>query len=254
MVKCGRPTSDVVLTDDERETLERWQRRPKNAEALAQRCRIVLACAEAGVTNSEVAARLGVTRATVSKWRRRFAERRLDGLHDDPRPGVPRKVSDDDVERVIVKTLEETPLDATHWSTRSMAKATGVSRSSIGRIWSAFGLKPHLSETFKLSPDPLFIERSVTSWASTSIHLMPPSCCASTRRPRYRLWTARLRYCGFVRGCPSVAPTTTNATGPLTIAPPSTSARVRSSRKRPNNIAPRRAERGAPELQCSTTR
>jgi transposase len=159
MAKRGRPTSEVVLTEDERATLERWERRPKSAQALALRCRIVLACAEAEVTNSEVAARLGVTRATVGKWRRRFVEGGLDGLQDEPRPGVPRKVSDDDVERVVVKTLEETPADATHWSTRSMAKATGMSRSSIGRIWGAFGLKPHLSETFKLSPDPLFIEK-----------------------------------------------------------------------------------------------
>lgn len=96
-------------------------------------------------------------RRLVAQWRSRFAERRLDGLHDEPRPGKPRTISDQDVERVVVKTLEETPLDATHWSTRSMAKATGMSQSAVSRIWRAFGLKPHLSESFKLSPDPQFI-------------------------------------------------------------------------------------------------
>jgi transposase len=159
MARRGRPTAEVVLTDEERETLERWARRPKSAQSLALRCRIVLLCAEETTTNGEVAAQLGVTSATVGKWRRRFVGRRLDGLHDEPRPGVPRSVTDEDVEAVVVKTLEETPADATHWSTRSMAKATGMSRSTIGRIWQAFGLKPHLVDTFKLSPDPLFIDK-----------------------------------------------------------------------------------------------
>jgi transposase len=158
MARVGRPTVEVVLTDEERATLQRWARRPKSAQALALRCRIVLAC-EGDVTNGEVAAQLGVAKATVGKWRRRFAEFRLDGLSDEPRPGVPRSISDDDVERLVVKTLEETPADATHWSTRSMAKATGMSQSAVSRIWRAFGLKPHLVETFKLSPDPLFIEK-----------------------------------------------------------------------------------------------
>jgi transposase len=148
----------VVLSDDERETLERWARRPKSAQALALRCRIVLACADGGHV-IEVAERLGVDPHTVGKWRRRFLADRLEGLHDEPRPGTPRTVSDDDVEAVIVKTLEETPLDATHWSTRSMAKATGMSQSAVSRIWRAFGLKPHLVDTFKLSPDPLFVDK-----------------------------------------------------------------------------------------------
>ena len=154
----GRPRREVELTDGERETLERWERRRTSAQALALRCRIVLACAEGG-NDIEVAARLGVDRNTVGKWRRRFTERRLDGLHDEPRPGKPRTVSDDDVERVIVKTLEEKPANATHWSTRSMAKATGMSQTAVSRIWRAFGLKPHLVDSFKLSPDPLFIEK-----------------------------------------------------------------------------------------------
>jgi transposase len=122
------------------------------------RCRIVLECAK-GQTNRTVARRVGVSEPTVSKWRRRFIAERLEGLHDEPRPGVPRSITDDHVEALIVATLEQTPSDATHWSTRSMAKATGISASSVGRIWRAFGLKPHLVDTFKLSSDPLFIEK-----------------------------------------------------------------------------------------------
>jgi len=148
----------VVLTDDERETLERWARRHTSAQALALRCRIVLACAE-GDSNTVVAERLGASRSTVAKWRTRFVEGRLDGLHDEPRPGGPRSISDDDVERVIVKTLEQTPQGATHWSTRSMAQATGMSQSAVSRIWRAFALKPHLVDEFKLSPDPQFIDK-----------------------------------------------------------------------------------------------
>ena len=148
----------LQLTDEERATLERWARRPKGAQALALRCRIVLACAE-GAHNTEVAARLGVNRTTVNKWRARFVAGRLESLSDEPRPGTPRTIDDERVEAVIVKTLEEAPTDATHWSTRSMAKATGMSQSSISRVWRAFGLKPHLSESFKLSTDPLFVDK-----------------------------------------------------------------------------------------------
>jgi transposase len=147
-----------VLADEEREVLERWARRPKSSQALALRCRIVLAAA-VGKSNVEIAAELGCNRLTVGRWRSRFTERRLDGLHDEPRPGKPRSITDDDVERVIVKTLEEQPVGATHWSTRSMAAATGMSQSAVSRIWRAFALKPHQSESFKLSPDPQFIEK-----------------------------------------------------------------------------------------------
>ena len=147
-----------MLTDEERETLQRWARRPKSAQSLAFRCRIVLACAE-GLDNKVVAAKLHTTQQSVWKWRSRFLARRLDGLADDPRPGAVRTVTDDLVEAVIVKTLEEMPTDATHWSTRSMAKEMGMSQSAISRIWRAFGLKPHLVDTFKLSNDPLFIEK-----------------------------------------------------------------------------------------------
>ena len=158
MARIGRPTAEVMLSADERETLERWARRPTSAQALALRCRIVLAAAD-GRANGEIATRLGCHPTTVGKWRRRFAERRLDGLHDEPRPGKPRTISDADVERVITKTLEEAPRDATHWSTRSLAAATGMSQSAVSRIWRAFALKPHQLESFKLSTDPLFIEK-----------------------------------------------------------------------------------------------
>ena len=150
--------AEVVLGDAEREVLERWARRPKSSQALALRCRIVLA-AGAGERNKDIAARLGCDRNTVGKWRRRFAQRGLDGVHDEPRPGKPRSIGDDEIERVIVKTLEESPPNATHWSTRSMAAATGMSQSAISRIWRAFALKPHRTEAFKLSPDPQFIEK-----------------------------------------------------------------------------------------------
>ena len=148
----------LVLTDEERDQLERWARRPKSAQALALRCRIVLTAAS-GANNTEVAERLGLGLSTVRKWRGRFVAQRLDGLHDDPRPGAPRTITDGDLEAMIVKTLEETPGDATHWSTRSMAKATGMSQATVSRIWRAFGLKPHLIDTFKLSNDPLFIDK-----------------------------------------------------------------------------------------------
>ena len=149
-----------MLTGEERLTLERLTNRRKTAQAMALRARIVLACAEKDrPTNTQVAARLGFNQATVGKWRRRFVAERLDGLFDDPRPGVPRSVTDDKVEAIVVKTLEETPCGATHWSTRSMAAASGVSPRTVGRIWRAFGLKPHLSESFKLSTDPLFIDK-----------------------------------------------------------------------------------------------
>jgi transposase len=148
----------VVLSDEEREVLERWARRPKSSQALALRCRIVLAAA-AGGQSKDIAAALGCNASTVGKWRGRFAERGLDGLHDEPRPGKPRSIGDEDIERVIVKTLEEQPVGATHWSTRSMAAATGLSQTAISRIWRAFGLKPHKTESFKLSPDPQFIDK-----------------------------------------------------------------------------------------------
>jgi transposase len=147
-----------VLTEEERGALQRLATRRTSAQAMALRARIVLGCAEGG-TNQEVATKVGVNQATVGKWRRRFVADRLDGLFDEPRPGAPRKITDDKVEAVIVKTLEEKPKDATHWSTRSMAKATGMSQTAITNIWRAFGLQPWRAESFKLSTDPLFVEK-----------------------------------------------------------------------------------------------
>jgi transposase len=148
----------IELSGTEREQLEAWARRPSSAQALAQRSRIVLAAAE-GLKNVEIAERLGVTRPMVTKWRSRFAADRLDGLVDEPRPGRPRTVTDAQVEEVITRTLESTPKDATHWSTRSMAAEVGLTQSAVHRIWRAFGLAPHRQETWKLSKDPLFIDK-----------------------------------------------------------------------------------------------
>jgi len=157
-MRTGRPKAELIITEEERERLEQWAKRPKSSQALAQRSRIVLGCA-VGKNNQEVAEELGVQAQTVGKWRRRFIAKRLDGLLDEPRPGTNRRLKDREVERVLTMTLENTPRDATHWSTRSMAKACGLSRSSVNRIWRAFALAPHRSETFKLSKDPLFIEK-----------------------------------------------------------------------------------------------
>lgn len=159
MGQRGRPTARIVLSDDERETLERWARRPTTGQALALRCRIVLAAAT-DATNQTIAAELGCNAATVGKWRTRFAAKRLDGLIDEPRPGQPRKITDEIVEQVIVATLESTPDDgATQWSTRSMAAKVGLNQTAVSRIWRTFGLKPHRIDTFKLSTDPQFIDK-----------------------------------------------------------------------------------------------
>ena len=154
----ARPKPELVLSDDERLKLTTWASRPKSTQRLALRARIVLACADEP-SNKAVAVRLGVCGATVGTWRTRFLTRRLDGLVDDPRPGAPRTVTDTEVERVVTRTLETKPAAATHWSTRGMAKATGMSQSAISRIWRAFGLKPHRADTFKLSTDPYFVEK-----------------------------------------------------------------------------------------------
>jgi transposase len=159
MAERGRPKAPLTLTEDERQTLVRWARRATTAQALALRARIVLACAE-GATNKAVAEQLGIWPQTVTKWRGRFVAGRLEGLSDEPRPGRPRTITDEQVEQVITKTLEEPPpRQDTHWSTRQMAKATGMSQTAISRIWRAFGLKPHLVETWKLSSDPQFIDK-----------------------------------------------------------------------------------------------
>ena len=154
----GRPKTQLVLSGTEREQLEALTLRRKTAQALALRARIVLSCAD-GVDNKVVAARQRVTPQTVSKWRARYVDHRLDGLLDAPRPGAPRTIDDARVDAVIAKTLESVPAGATHWSTRSMAREAGLSQTAISRIWRAFGLQPHRQETFKLSSDPLFVEK-----------------------------------------------------------------------------------------------
>ena len=154
----ARPKPELVLSDEERRTLTAWAARPKSTQRLALRARIVLACA-AEPGNKSVARQLGVCRTTVGTWRSRFVARRLDGLTDEPRPGAPRTVTDEAVERVVTRTLEAMPTNATHWSTRRMAAASGLSQSTVGRIWRAFGLKPHRADTFKLSTDPYFVEK-----------------------------------------------------------------------------------------------
>jgi transposase len=154
----GRPREIVVLSAEEREELERWTRRPTTSNGLASRARIVLGCAE-GDRDRAVAAALGVDRNTVGRWRRRYLARGLDGLLDEPRPGRPRTISDAAVEEVIVRTLETRPKDSTHWSTRSLAAQVGLSQTAVSRIWRAFGLQPHRVETWKLSKDPLFIDK-----------------------------------------------------------------------------------------------
>lgn len=162
----GRPKAEVVLSAVEQERLHAWERRRKTAQALALRSRIVLLCAE-GKENNEVAAQLRITPQTVSKWRNRFASERLDGMHDAPRSGAPRSIDDSQVEAVIARTFESKPSNSTHWSSRGMAQAMGMSQTAISRIWRAFGLQPHRQETFKLSTDPLSSRRRETFLACT---------------------------------------------------------------------------------------
>jgi transposase len=157
-MRTGRPKRPLILTVDEEERLQSLAHRARSQPALARRARLVLACAQ-GLANQSVARKVRCSLGMVGKWRSRFLKRRLEGLYDEPRPGAPRKVSDAQVERIVVQTLESTPRAQTHWSTRSLAQASGLSRMTISRIWRAFGLQPHRTETFKLSPDPLLIEK-----------------------------------------------------------------------------------------------
>lgn len=154
----GRPTKPIMLKQEERSKLQEWARRPKTAQRLAMRARIVLGCAD-GKENRQVARELRITDQTVCKWRERFRIDGLEGLADEPRPGAPRKISDAQVEALITRTLESTPAQGTHWSTRTIAQAIGMSQSAISRIWRAFALQPHRVETFKLSTDPFFVEK-----------------------------------------------------------------------------------------------
>ena len=170
MARTGRPKAELTLTDEEREQLIRSERRAKTAQSLALRSRIILACAE-GFSGKDVAARLGITQATVGKWRRRFVEHRLEGLADEDRPGRPATIPVDQVEDVIVATLESTPANATHWSRSKMAERSGLSKSTVGRIWKTFDVKPHRTDGFKLSNDPLFVEKV---YDVVGLYLNPP--------------------------------------------------------------------------------
>jgi transposase len=157
-MRTGRPKQALILTDEERDRLQSLAHRARSQPLLARRARLVLACAE-GLDNKTVARKMRASLGMVGKWRSRFLKARLEGLYDEPRPGAPRQVSDAQVEQVVIQTLESTPRGQTHWSTRGLAKASGLSRMTISRIWRAFGLQPHRSDTFKLSPDPLLIEK-----------------------------------------------------------------------------------------------
>jgi transposase len=166
----GPKLPELAPSDKERTTLQRWARRATSGQALALRCRIVLACAS-GASNQAVAARPGSSRPTVTKWRSRFVARRLEGLADEPRPGAARTITHEQVEQVLVATLETTPADATHWSTPSLAGQLGMSQSAISRIWRPVGLKPHLVDTLKLSTDPQVIDKVRDG---VGLHLNPP--------------------------------------------------------------------------------
>jgi transposase len=170
MPRSGRPKTPLILTRDEREQLTRWARRASSAQSLALRSKVVLACAEGG-SNTAVAEQLRCDRMTVGKWRARFLEHRLDGLLDEPRSGRPPTISVDQVEEVIVATLETTPPNATHWTRAKMAQRTGLSKSTIGEIWRKFEIKPHLVDHFKLSTDPLFIDKL---YDVVGLYLNPP--------------------------------------------------------------------------------
>jgi transposase len=157
-MRTGRPKRPLILTAEEKERLQSLAHRARSQPALARRARVVLACSE-GLANKSVAKKLRCSLGMVGKWRARFLKTRLEGLYDEPRPGAPRKITDAQVEQIVIQTLESTPRAQTHWSTRGLARATGLSRMTISRIWRAFGLQPHRTETFKLSPDPLLIEK-----------------------------------------------------------------------------------------------
>jgi transposase len=157
-MRTGRPKKPVTVDPADQEKLELLARRPKTAQRVALRSKIILGAAE-GESNQEIARRLGITGATVGKWRERFRLRGLEGLSDEPRPGTPRRITDAQVEEAVTRTLESTPVAATHWSTRLLAEQVGLSQSAVVRIWRSFGLQPHRSETFKLSTDPFLVEK-----------------------------------------------------------------------------------------------
>ena len=210
----------LTLAAEERGELEKLVRRRKTAQDLALRARIVLRCAE-GLASQAVAGEVGVCAHTVGKWRERFARDRLAGLRDEPRSGAPRTVTDQRVAELLVRTLETTPEGATHWSTRSMAAACGLSPATVQRVWRAFGLKPHRVETFSLSSDPAFVEkvRDIVG-LYTSPRPTGPWCCAWTRRPGCKPSSVRSPCCRCGPARPSGAPRATPGTAPRPCSPP----------------------------------
>ena len=217
----GRPLVVLTLEDRDRETLTRWTRRPKTAQALAQRARIVLAAAD-GQPNDTIARELWITPPTVGKWRRRFLERGPDGLLDEPRPGAPRTIGDERVEAVVVNTLESEPTDATHWSTRSMARRWGSARPRSAGSGGPSGSSPTGPRPSSSAPIRSSSRRSATSSGCTSIRPSGRSCCASTRRARSRPWRASSRSCRCSRAPPSGAATTTSGMARPACSPRST--------------------------------
>ena len=207
----GRSKGELVLSDSEREELQALTMRRKPAQALALRARIVLACAD-GMDNKTVAAKQRVTQQTVSKWRARFVIHRVDGLLDAPRPGTPRTIDDARVDAVIAKTLESVPVGATHWSTRTMAREMKLSQTAVTRIWRAFGLQPHRQETFKLSSDPMFVDKVRDIVGLYLDCRSRPWCCAWTRRAKSRRSIARNPCCRWHPASLSDVPTITCAT------------------------------------------
>src|SRR5438128_3067373 len=217
-MRTGRPKRPLTLTEGEQERLQSLAHRARSQPALARRARVVLACAQ-GRANQSVAKKLRCSLGMVGKWRSRFLKARLEGLYDEPRPGAPRKVTDAQIEQIVIQTLESTPRAQTHWSTRGLAQATGLSRMTISRIWRAFGLQPHRTDIFKLSPDPLLIEKVRDI---VGLYMNPPDhalvFCVD-EKSQFRRWTARNRCCLYGPGNSSAAPTTTNAMARLPCLP-----------------------------------
>ena len=197
----------IVLDEAEKRELTALTLKHGAPQSIAERARIVLAAAS-GLNNKDIASKVGVCAATAGTWRNRFAERRMDGLYDEPRPGAPREIVDDEIAATIRKTLETRPQGRTHWSSRAMAKEIAHAPSTVQRIWRAFGLQPHRVETFKLSSDPLFVEKVRDIVGFICRRRSAPWCCASTRRAKCRRWIAHNRCCRCARAKPIGARTT----------------------------------------------
>ncbi len=237
MPRTGRPKALLELSVEEREQLLRWARRRSSAQALALRSRIVLACA-LGLSNNDVAVREQVSAVTVGKWRGRFIQDRLDGLGDDPRPGRPATVTAEQVEDVVVATLESTPKNASHWSRAKMAERSGLSASTIGRIWKAFELKPHRADGFKLSNDPLFVEKV---YDVVGLYLNPPEAavvyCVDEKSQVQALARSQPAF-PMMPGMPEKRTTTMSGTAPLACSRRSTPPTGRSSPACTTDTAP----------------